>query len=119
MAKCPFSALEKDCPQTREGPYGCRLWKEVARVMDSGEVVIVKDCVFNLDHDERRNQTQRIAMMQSEAGETRQTTLFQALTLCGVPEARRELMKLALRSLKDENVGEISGPGDQGKGLEG
>ena len=69
--KCPFTWLEKDC--TPE----CALYMEVIRILDvTKKEEIVKGCVFVLDHDERRNQTQRLAMMQAEVGEQKQASIF-------------------------------------------
>ena len=96
MAKCPFTLLENPCPRTNEGENGCELWHEATRVLDAtGETLIVKACVFNLDHDERRNQTQRLAMMQSEMGATKHAALFQGLAmLADSPEIKHELYRL-------------------------
>ena len=90
MKKCPFTWLEKYC--TPE----CALFMEVIRVFDdTRKEEIVKGCVFVLDHDERRNQTQRLAMMQSETGATKHAAMFQGLAmLADSPEAKQELFRL-------------------------
>lgn len=93
--KCPFTALKKDCQPD------CALFMEVVRCYDDGGEQIVKACVFVLDHDERRNQTQRLAMMQAEAGECKQITLFDSMVrLNNDPRALTELGKIINKNAK-------------------
>lgn len=94
--KCPFTGLKKECSAD------CALFHEVVRVFENGHQEIYKGCVFVLDHEERRNQTQRLAMMQAEAGECKQITLFGELArLTDDPRAITEFMKIANKGLKE------------------
>lgn len=93
--KCPFSQFKKEC-----GPH-CALFMEVVRCYDDGGEAIVKGCVFILDHDERRNQTQRLAMMQNEAGELKQISLFSsAVQLQDNQTAAIELGRIFRKNVK-------------------
>jgi hypothetical protein len=92
MGKCPFTGLKKKCDPE------CELYKEVIRVYEDGKQEIVKGCVFVLDHEERRNQTQRIAMMQAEVGETKNATLFGALAGLGESKAADQIIKMAIKA---------------------
>jgi hypothetical protein len=99
MAKCPFTWLEKDCPKSEKE---CQLWHKVIRCYDNGGQKIEENCVFILDHEERRNQTQRMAMLQAETGEVKNATIFQAAMLAEIPEAKNELFKITKRQMNNQ-----------------
>ncbi len=92
MGKCPFTGLKKKCDPE------CELYKEVIRVYEDGKQEIIKGCVFVLDHEERRNQTQRMAMVQAEMGETKSATIFGGLAALGNREGVQKLIKLAVKT---------------------
>ena len=98
MKKCPFTWLEKECTPD------CALFMEVIRVFDdTKKEEIVKGCVFVLDHEERRNHTQRLAMMQSELGATKNAATFQGMAmLADSPEVKRELFRLVRKHAPSE-----------------
>ena len=97
MKKCPFTQFKKEC--TSE----CALYQEVVRIFDDGKTGIAKGCIFILDHEERRNQTERIAMLQAEMGVTKNAMIFQAMAIvdphANIDMAREEIARIAIKNV--------------------
>lgn len=93
--KCPF--FGKECKKNWED---CALAVEKRRQYDDGTQVVIKACSMWATTDEMENHSQRLAMIQAEAGQTKQAAAFQALTLLtdGNPVYKRELAKVVRRA---------------------
>lgn len=100
--KCPFSLFE-DCRED------CELYDEVTRSYDSGrlqgETFIMKGCSIKMMWLELANQTQRLSMLQKEAGETKSAAVLQSIAMVGTADqairASAEVQRMAKRKLKE------------------
>jgi hypothetical protein len=100
---CPFTGLKKQCSEE------CALFTEEVRVYEDGKTGVIKGCVFVLGHEESRNQTQRLAMMQSEVGETKNATVFNALIGMGERSRGQENILRMARKIAPLQLEESSG----------
>ena len=92
--RCPFGKFKTCIPD-------CELWIESTRKYDnSNETVIIKGCSIKYIWEELAGQTQRLAMMQSEIGETKNANIFQAVAmLCQNDKAKSELLKIVKKHI--------------------
>ena len=91
---CPYTGFKKVCNPD------CELFIEVPKMFEAGGTVIFKGCVHRLTYLETMNQTQRLAMMQAEVGETKNATIVQTAAIC----------QLIGDESNAENIRKIPGP---------
>jgi hypothetical protein len=69
--------------------------------MESGEVLIIEGCTDIFVFDELSSINNRLAMIQQETGETKNTNLFLALSLLGDKRGQGELIRMAGKKQKE------------------